>query len=283
MVETLRLGRASGYIRPGIDLETLADRLCQVLLHISLGVFPGVRGAERAPGDPVPDPARRRRRPAADGRGARPVVPRSLAAQQLVDAWDKAEDEEDERLPMLRAVARAEFGRKGYEATTVRDIANGRRAQHRQRLPPDRVEGRAARRRSCGRSRRRSSRGWSERARVRRDGRREARRADVDQHQRRRPVQRRVQHPARLDPGVAADQGQPRAARSRRGCATSSRCSPTAPGPARSASRPPPADIRAWAMFELSGRMPEPSSARSAPGRPRPRPRHVLRGAARRP
>ena len=34
------------------------------------------------------------------------------------------EEDEDERLPMLRAVARSEFGRRGYEATTVRDIAS---------------------------------------------------------------------------------------------------------------------------------------------------------------
>ncbi|MGH9096221.1 MAG: TetR/AcrR family transcriptional regulator, partial [Acidimicrobiales bacterium] len=33
------------------------------------------------------------------------------------------EGEEDERVRTLRAVARAEFGRRGYEATTVRDIA----------------------------------------------------------------------------------------------------------------------------------------------------------------
>ena len=45
------------------------------------------------------------------------------AAARTVDEWDKGEDDEDDRLPMLRAVARREFGRRGYEATTVRDIA----------------------------------------------------------------------------------------------------------------------------------------------------------------
>jgi len=49
MLETLRSGRASGYLRAGIDLETLADRLCQVLLHVSLGVFREVGGAEQVP------------------------------------------------------------------------------------------------------------------------------------------------------------------------------------------------------------------------------------------
>ena len=122
VLETLRAGRDSGVIRPEIDLETLADRLCQVLLHISLGVFQDVRGGDQVPAircrallDGIavdaPDNAALDRSPAFD------------AASLTIDAWDKVDAEEDERLPMLRAVARTEFGRKGYEATTVRDIA----------------------------------------------------------------------------------------------------------------------------------------------------------------
>jgi AcrR family transcriptional regulator len=118
MVETLRLGRESGYIRPGIDLETLADRFCTT----SLAVFPGVPGADRLP--------EIRCRILLDGLAAQPPADRHLdrsaafqAAQQVVDSWESTDDEEDERLTKLRAVARAEFGRKGYEATTVRDIA----------------------------------------------------------------------------------------------------------------------------------------------------------------
>ena len=49
MLETLRAGRAHGYLRSGIDLDTLAERLCQTMLHISLGVFRDVRGAEQLP------------------------------------------------------------------------------------------------------------------------------------------------------------------------------------------------------------------------------------------
>jgi AcrR family transcriptional regulator len=118
MLETLRLGRENGYIRPGIDLETLADRFCTT----SLAVFPGVPGADRLPAircsillDGVAAHA------PADGELDRSAAFR--AAQGVVEAWDRTEDEEDERLAKLRAVARAEFGRKGYEATTVRDIA----------------------------------------------------------------------------------------------------------------------------------------------------------------
>jgi AcrR family transcriptional regulator len=122
MLETLRTSREGGYLRPKIDLGILADRLCQVLLHVSLAVFPDVRGANEVPAircrtllngvaiDP-PDDA------ALDRSGA------FEAASRTIEAWDVSEAEEDERIPMLRAVARAEFGRKGYEGTTVRDIA----------------------------------------------------------------------------------------------------------------------------------------------------------------
>jgi AcrR family transcriptional regulator len=118
MLELLRLGRSGGYIRSGIDLEALAGRFCTT----SLAVFPGVPGADRLPaircrilleGIAADAPA--------DAELDRSAA--FLAAQQVIDSWDRTEDGEDQRLLKLRAVARAEFGRKGYEATTVRDIA----------------------------------------------------------------------------------------------------------------------------------------------------------------
>jgi AcrR family transcriptional regulator len=122
MVETLRAGRARGYIRPGLDLEMLGNRLCQVLLHVSLGVFKDIRGADQVPAI--------RCRALLDGIATNTPDDAALdvsrpfeAATQAIDEWEKGEEDEDERFPMLRAVARAEFGRKGYEATTVRDIA----------------------------------------------------------------------------------------------------------------------------------------------------------------
>src|SRR6202011_4635722 len=39
MLQTLRAGRWSGYIRPDIDLPTLADRICQSTLHAGLDVI----------------------------------------------------------------------------------------------------------------------------------------------------------------------------------------------------------------------------------------------------
>jgi AcrR family transcriptional regulator len=118
MLETLRLGAEAGHIRPGLDLETLASRFCQT----SLSVFQAVPGADRLPAVSC--------RILLDGIAAHgptdAELDRSeafLAAERVLASWDKTDDEEDERVVKLRSVARTEFGRKGYEATTVRDIA----------------------------------------------------------------------------------------------------------------------------------------------------------------
>ena len=122
VLQTLRGGEASGDIRPGIDLETLADRFCQVMLHVSLGVFRDVRGADEVPAI--------RGRALLGGVGVDPPSDATLdrskpfeAAGRTIHDWDTGDDAEDERLPMLRSVARSEFGRRGYESTTIRDIA----------------------------------------------------------------------------------------------------------------------------------------------------------------
>jgi AcrR family transcriptional regulator len=123
MLDTFVVGQERGYLRSGIDLETMADRLCQVLLHVSLGVFKDVSGADQVPA--------LRCRALLDGIAVDPPSNAALdrsaafdAASRTIESWANVDDEEDERLPMLRAVARAEFGRRGYEATTVRDIAS---------------------------------------------------------------------------------------------------------------------------------------------------------------
>ena len=121
MLDLLRAGRDSGTIRPGVDLELLAVRLCQSMLHVGVGV-----SHLSASGQRVPDlrlrillhglarwmPSRR----ALDRSGA------LSAARQVIDTWDDDGDDPD-RSARLRAVARVEFGRRGYEATTIRDIA----------------------------------------------------------------------------------------------------------------------------------------------------------------
>ena len=49
MHELLRAGRKSGAIRPGIDLGLLADRLCQSMLHVGVGVSHLTPGGEHVP------------------------------------------------------------------------------------------------------------------------------------------------------------------------------------------------------------------------------------------
>jgi AcrR family transcriptional regulator len=121
MVGILRQGRASGTIRPDVDLALLGDRLCQSMLHVGVGVSHLTPGAEHVPelrmsillnGIAMKTPANSE-------------LDRSealTAARHMIANWAD-EREEDERTAHLRAVARAEFGRRGYESTTMRDIA----------------------------------------------------------------------------------------------------------------------------------------------------------------
>ncbi|HEY1828513.1 MAG TPA: TetR/AcrR family transcriptional regulator, partial [Acidimicrobiales bacterium] len=49
MLELLRAGTAAGGIRPGIDLPLFADRLCQSMLHVGVGVSHVTPGGEQVP------------------------------------------------------------------------------------------------------------------------------------------------------------------------------------------------------------------------------------------
>ncbi|OBI88825.1 TetR/AcrR family transcriptional regulator [Mycobacterium asiaticum] len=124
MLQTLRAARWSGYIKADIDLPTLADRICQTMLQVGLDVIRHnsspdqvaalmcriiLQGlASRLPTDPALDRS-----------------PAFAAASEVIRTWadDSAADPSD-KAAHLRAVARTEFGRKGYEVTTIRDIAS---------------------------------------------------------------------------------------------------------------------------------------------------------------
>jgi AcrR family transcriptional regulator len=124
MRATLRAGRWSGTLRPDVDLATLADRICQTMLHVGLDVIRHEAApdrvaatlcqillyglASRAPSDAELD------RSSA-----------LLAANRVIETWSGDGDADlDDKAARVRAVARAEFGRRGYEATTIRDIAS---------------------------------------------------------------------------------------------------------------------------------------------------------------
>jgi AcrR family transcriptional regulator len=117
MVEILEA--SAGALRRGVPSELLAERICQSMLHIGVGVFHRRHAAHQLPaqkcrvllhGVAVKPPSKA----GLDG------SPAMRAAREAIAAWDQPTD--DDRLTHLRAVARAEFGRRGYEATTIRHI-----------------------------------------------------------------------------------------------------------------------------------------------------------------
>jgi AcrR family transcriptional regulator len=124
MLQTLRAGKWSGYIRSDIDLPTLADRICQTMMHVGLDII-----RHTAPADQT---ALVLCRIMLHGLAARPPSDRELdgspafaAAEAAIKTWsDESESGANDKAAHVRAVARAEFGKKGYEVTTIRDIAS---------------------------------------------------------------------------------------------------------------------------------------------------------------
>jgi AcrR family transcriptional regulator len=120
MQQTLRAARWSGYLRADIDLAVLADRICQTMLQVGLDVM-----RHRAPADRVADLLCR---VMLEGLASGPHSDEDLdgsaafvAAEGAIAQW--VDEEASDRAGHVRAVAKAEFGRRGYEGTTVRDIA----------------------------------------------------------------------------------------------------------------------------------------------------------------
>jgi AcrR family transcriptional regulator len=124
MLQTLRAARWSGYLRSDIDLAVLADRICQSMLQVGLDVMRHNAAPEKVAtllcrvlleglSTGHPTDAQLDRSPA------------FVAADDVVRSWiEEAQSEADDKTAHIRAVARAEFGRRGYESTTVRDIAS---------------------------------------------------------------------------------------------------------------------------------------------------------------
>ncbi len=121
MYQTLRAARWSGYIRSDVDLPILGDRICQTMLQIGLDVVRHNASTEQL--------ATLLCRIMLEGLSAGHPTDAELdqsaafiAADQAIQTWHDDSDADD-RAAHIRAVARAEFGRRGYEGTSVRDIA----------------------------------------------------------------------------------------------------------------------------------------------------------------
>jgi AcrR family transcriptional regulator len=124
MLAVLRKGRRSGDVRSDIHLPMLADRICQTMLHVGLDVI-----RHDAEADQVAAVLCRivwhglASRPHGDAELDRSRALR--AANEVIDTWSDAGDAgSGDKTAHVRAVARVEFGRRGYEATTIRDIAS---------------------------------------------------------------------------------------------------------------------------------------------------------------
>lgn len=124
MLQTLRAARWSGYIKADGDLPILADRICQTMLQVGLDVIRHNSSADQV--------AALMCRIILQGLASRPLPDRALdrskaftAANAVIASWaDDREADPSDKAARLRAVARTEFGRKGYEVTTIRDIAS---------------------------------------------------------------------------------------------------------------------------------------------------------------
>lgn len=123
MLQLMRAGRWSGYIRQDLDLPTLADRMCQSMLHVGLDVI-----RHKASSDQVATVLCKIHLDGlASAEPSDAMLDQSNAfaiADTVVRAWAESDDDEDEKAAHVRAVARSEFGRRGYEMTTIRDIAS---------------------------------------------------------------------------------------------------------------------------------------------------------------
>lgn len=122
MLQTLRAAKWGGYLRPDVDLAVLADRICQSMLQVGLDVI--------RHNAPVGRVATLLCRILLEGLATHPPADDELdgsaafrAADAVVRTWFETVDDPDDKAARVRAAARAEFGRRGYEGTTVRDIA----------------------------------------------------------------------------------------------------------------------------------------------------------------
>jgi AcrR family transcriptional regulator len=120
MTEVIEAGRSSGEIRLEIDSALLGERICQSMLHVGVGVFHRSHAAKRLPTMKcqvfLHGVARRRPTNASLDRSTARMV-----ADEVIAGWTHSDG--DDRESQLRAAGRTEFGRRGYEATTMRDIA----------------------------------------------------------------------------------------------------------------------------------------------------------------
>jgi AcrR family transcriptional regulator len=122
MLKTLELGESGGLIRSDLDLSVVSDRFCQTMLHVGLGLFHGFPPEQVARtlcsillhGVAVSYPK--------DSQLDRSSALR--AVKDVIKTWPKPDAAPPtDRAALIYSVAKRELGRRGYEVTTIRDIA----------------------------------------------------------------------------------------------------------------------------------------------------------------
>ena len=121
MYQTLVSARSHGDLRSDIDLRTLADRFCQTMLRVGLDMMHNNVAPARvaALSCRIMLQGLATRIPSDNGLNGSNAF---RAADRVVRSWED-DPEPTDRISQIRQVARREFGRRGYEATTLRDIA----------------------------------------------------------------------------------------------------------------------------------------------------------------
>ena len=121
MYQTLRAGRWAGYLRSDVDLRVLADRVSQTMQQVGLDVLRHNAATDRV----ATLLCRIMLEGLAVDRPSDAELDRSaafIAEDRAIRGWTD-DTVTDDKTAHIRAVARAEFGRRGYEGTTMRDIA----------------------------------------------------------------------------------------------------------------------------------------------------------------
>jgi AcrR family transcriptional regulator len=122
MVELLRAGRRTGIIRADLDLAVVADRVCQSVLHAGLAVV-----RHGAPTDDVAQVLCSIHllglAAANESNDHLDRSPAFTVADSFVKSWVGEDGAADDTATRVRIAARMEFSRKGFEVTTIRDIA----------------------------------------------------------------------------------------------------------------------------------------------------------------
>ncbi len=124
ILEVLFAARTAGLIRSTVDLQRLSQQICRSLLYTTPDAIYDSRVALQLPAVKC--------RMLLEGLSARQVDSAVLdqskayaTAAATIAGWDRAgtDTAADARMGLLWSVARSEFGRRGYEATTIRDVA----------------------------------------------------------------------------------------------------------------------------------------------------------------